>query len=259
MMEYEPDWSREYHLLMLDCVDSTNLEAKRLIQAGVKDNYFIWAKTQRQGRGREGRVWISPEGNFYGSLLLEISHPLEKITQLTFVAAVAVRKAVVTCFPALNPSLKWPNDLLIDDKKVAGILLESLLGHTHSSSPKLIIGVGINLHACPTGIERPVTTLSEAAGSQTVSVGDMAGAFIKAWQSAYTLWQQEGFNAIRSYWLEYALGKEKALTVATQNSRISGIFKGIDEEGSLILELASGDKYIVRTGEVFLSGGEECY
>ncbi|MFZ2469026.1 MAG: biotin--[acetyl-CoA-carboxylase] ligase, partial [Parvibaculum sedimenti] len=143
-------------------IDSTNEEAKRLGEAGEPGPIWITAERQTAGRGRRGREWVSPSGNFMGTLLLRPQANPRKAAELSFVAALAVHDAVDGLLsPALRPDLKlkWPNDLLHGGKKLAGILLESS-GIAGGELAWLAIGIGINLAQYPEGVEYPATSLA---------------------------------------------------------------------------------------------------
>ena len=115
-----------YRLVELESVDSTNAEAKRLAEAGAPDSTIVWAKRQTAGRGRRGRSWVSGEGNLYFSILLRLPYPSRNVMQLGFVAANAIADALqVASPPGTFVHVKWPNDVLVEGKKIAGILMEA--------------------------------------------------------------------------------------------------------------------------------------
>src|ERR1700733_4426211 len=115
----------DYHLLSFDTLDSTNEEAQRLAKGGGCHGAVIWAKKQTEGKGRMGRSWISSDGNLFVSVLLQPDKPLREFTQLSFVAAVATLESLEPLLEKGKLQCKWPNDILLDGKKVGGILLES--------------------------------------------------------------------------------------------------------------------------------------
>ena len=135
-----------YQLVELDCVDSTNAEAKRLGEEGAPDCTIVWAKRQTSGRGRRGREWVSDEGNLYFSILLRMPYPMAAMTQLSFVAANAVADAVSVAAPRGSfVNVKWPNDVLLEGQKVSGILLEGEPDMETGAFKYLVIGVGVNI------------------------------------------------------------------------------------------------------------------
>ena len=160
----EPSLHFDYRLVTVDTVDSTNAEAKRLAAEGEEkspDGTIIWAKEQTDGRGRRGRKWHSPPGNLYCSLILRPDVALAKAAELSFVAGLAVFDALGSVGePGHQVHLKWPNDVLLNGGKVAGILLESI-------GDFLAIGIGVNLAHAPgadqveAGALRPVSVVAE--------------------------------------------------------------------------------------------------
>ncbi len=145
-------WLRSFNLLMFDDIDSTNTEAKRLAECSVDGDFVIWAKSQNNGRGRAGKEWISEEGNLYMSLLLRPRCAFVHYSEISFVTAISVGEVifdlVAGCegFKEMTSGYKWPNDILVDGKKISGILLETLPYSVSNSEERwLIIGIGINI------------------------------------------------------------------------------------------------------------------
>ncbi len=153
-----------YQPVLRETVDSTNNAAKQLAREGAAAGMVVWAMQQTAGRGRRGRSWVSPPGNLYASLLLRPSCPPEEAAQLGFVTALAVADALEEMAPGLPPiACKWPNDVLVGGRKIAGILLESEIGADQNLA-FLIIGLGVNLVFAPADAEFPATSLSRARG-----------------------------------------------------------------------------------------------
>ncbi len=144
-----------FDVRLLDSVGSTSDEALRLAREGAPHGTVVTAREQTAGRGRVGRAWASPPGNLYLSVLLRLDLPVARIAELSFVAALAVAETV-DAFVAGRASLKWPNDVLIDGAKVAGILIEQADGVA-------VIGIGVNVAHCPSGLAYPVTSLMDAS------------------------------------------------------------------------------------------------
>ena len=159
-----------YRLVALDSVASTNDEAKRLARDGAEDGTLVWAREQASGRGRGGRNWASPRGNLYLSLVLRPECPASRAAELGFVAAVALGAALASLVPPLCPiNYKWPNDVLLGERKVAGILIETESGlQSQPGAPLewMVLGLGVNVQHYPEDTEF-------LAG--TPEVGDEAG------------------------------------------------------------------------------------
>jgi BirA family transcriptional regulator, biotin operon repressor / biotin---[acetyl-CoA-carboxylase] ligase len=234
-----------------ETLGSTNAEAMALARAGERGPLWITATSQSAGRGRRGSQWVSPPGNLYATLLLTQPSVPELAPQLSFVAALALHDAVATCAPKLGPALKvkWPNDLLAGQAKVAGILIEG------ESEPlfSVAIGIGVNCAGHPSNTAYPATDL--AAEGSTVMPDLLFTGLSAAMQQRLAQWNRgQGFAAIRAGWLERAAGLGETLQVRLSERELSGRFKGLDESGRLLLE-EGGSVNAVTAGEVFGFGG----
>ncbi len=250
-MSRSPAWPQGYALKAFDVIDSTNEEARRLAAAGERGPVWISAERQTAGRGRRGRFWESPTGNLAATLLLSPARPASECAQLSFVAALAVSDVVARYAPAADVKLKWPNDVLADARKIAGILLES--ASTGGEQPAwLAIGIGVNLRHFPPGTEFPATSLAALAAATPgpqEALAALAGAFAK-W---YEVWVAQGFAPIRDSWLARAAGLGTRIRARLQNEETSGVFEGIDETGALLLREAQDRVRKIAAGEVFFA------
>jgi len=223
-------------------VDSTNSEAARLAP-GLTQPTWIMARRQTAARGRRGRVWVSPEGNFAATLVMRPTGPLAESALRSFVAALALADALAAlCGPGATIGLKWPNDVLLNGGKVAGILLESAGAGGHVSH--LIVGVGVNLIAAPPpeavepGAMTPVSVLGETG--MRLTPDDMLCALAVAFARRESQFATYGFAPIRTAWLARAARLGQAITARTMTETITGAFATIGEDGSLILDTAGG-------------------
>ena len=236
--------------MVLDTVDSTNVEARRRAEAEAPDGTLIQAVTQTQGRGRRGRHWESPTGNLYMSLILRPDCSVVAGLDVTFVSAIAMCDALAAIVPPLvGVAAKWPNDILINGRKVAGILLESASG----SSGKLrwlVVGVGVNIQSFPKRTEYPATSLN-FEGAVNTGPTEVLGGFARCFKRWFDIWGNEGFAAILEAWLQRAAGLGEMIEVRLPDERFTGRFVDLDESGSLIIELESGERRSVTTGDVF--------
>ena len=240
----------DYHLLSFDSLDSTNEEAKRLAKGGGHHGAVIWAKHQSEGKGRMGRSWVSSDGNLFVSVLLQPDKTLAEISQLSFVAAVAVMEALEALLPPGNRlQCKWPNDILLNDRKLGGILLESFQT-PESKKAWIVAGIGINVDSHPPRTEFPATCLKEA-GVELISAKIILSRFIHHFIDCYNIWNTKGFAPIRKKWSASAWGMEQRLCARLPDGNIEGICQGIDEKGSLLLKLDNGKKHQVHAGDVF--------
>ena len=245
----------DYHLLSYDVLDSTNEEAKRLAAGGASHGAFIWARRQTAGRGRMGREWSSPEGNLFVSVLLNPSCAPEACAGLSFVASVAAGETLASIVDDAHLiSLKWPNDVIMNDRKLGGILLESFTMPDAFGNDKqwVIVGVGINVDSYPEHVLFPATSLKEA-GLEIISAKIVLSRFIEKFAEAYDVWAANGFAATREAWLKRAWRLGNNMRVVSGDDEFEGAFDGIDERGQLLLKqgddittIVAGD---VRFGE----------
>ncbi len=243
----------DYHLLSFDSLDSTNEEAKRLARSGGSHGAVIWAKKQSEGKGRLGRTWLSSEGNLFVSVLLQPDKDFAELPQLSFVAAIAALEAVAPLLPDNNSlQTKWPNDIILSERKLGGILLESFRTE-NSDKPWVVVGVGINVDSFPPRTEFPAICLKDA-GVELVSAKIILSRFIHHFIERYDQWNGKGFAPIRKDWLARAWNLGKRIVARLPDSQIDGVFEGIDSNGSLTIKLDSGKKQTIHAGDVYASG-----
>jgi BirA family biotin operon repressor/biotin-[acetyl-CoA-carboxylase] ligase len=239
-----------YRALVLGEVDSTNAEAKRRAEEGEAGGLWILARRQTAGRGRRGRAWASKPGNLMATLLLRPEVTAARSAELSFVASLAVAET----FEALGASkcaLKWPNDVLIQDAKAAGILLESS-GTAGGSPDWLAVGFGLNLAWAPADTPYPATALASHIDGLPPDPETVLPILARAWVRRYDTWAREGFAPIRAAWLERARGLGEPLVARLGTREVSGVFRDLDENGALVLETASGRR-VISAGEVFFA------
>jgi BirA family biotin operon repressor/biotin-[acetyl-CoA-carboxylase] ligase len=181
-------------------------------------------------------VWQSPPGNLYASTLVRLRPGDPPAATLALVIAVAVHEVAVGLVPHAAVQIKWPNDLLLDGAKLAGILLER-------EGEAVVIGVGVNLARAPQGLDRPVAHLAGVAEPGTFL--DMLAESLDRWLAR---WRSEGIAPVRAQWLAAAHPRGTALST----SEGEGLFDGLDEDGALRLRLADGTIRVIRAGDVFL-------
>jgi BirA family transcriptional regulator, biotin operon repressor / biotin---[acetyl-CoA-carboxylase] ligase len=218
-------------------IGSTNDEARRLAAAGAPHGTVVHADEQEAGRGRFGRTWFSPPGNLYLSVLLRLALPLDRSSELSFVTALTVADAIDALLPKHSKStLKWPNDVLVNDGKIAGILVESADG-AH------IIGIGVNMLEAPRNAPYKTATLVGAGGIATV---DGARDILLGSLARYLeAWTEHGFDPIRTAWLARAHPVGTLLRASIGGRSEEGLFAGLDETGAMLLDTAEGRKRIV--------------
>ncbi len=228
-------------------IDSTNDEIVRRALDGAPDGLWVMADKQSKGRGRRGRAWQSAaNGNLYCSALVRIEPGEPPAQQLSFVAALAAYEVLAPLVPGLR--LKWPNDLMVEQKKLTGILLES--GGAGSGGLWLVVGIGINLAAHPADSERPATDVLAHMG-----VRHDPENMLKALAAAFAVWRLRwrtgGFSVIKTAWLAASQGLGERLVARLGHETIEGVFAGLGDDGALQLMLESGDMRAIHAGEVF--------
>lgn len=253
--------ARGIRLLRLDDVDSTNDEAKRLVAEGERGPLWIVAGRQTRGRGRLGRQWVSTTGNLHASLVLSGDFTPSLAPQLGFVAGVALIDAVRRASGlGARLALKWPNDLLLDGGKLAGVLLEGVpiaTGDPRSPAHSVVIvGIGVNCASAPRGLPYAARALGDVL-SDAPTAARIFESLAEAFIPALDLWDGgAGFAAIREKWLGAAAGLGQPIRVAlSADEELRGAFETIDPSGRLVVRTAQGAR-VVDAGDVFLAPSE---
>ncbi len=233
-------------------VDSTNSEAARLAPRLTQPTW-IFARRQTAARGRRGREWVSPEGNFAATLVMRPGGDPAGAALRSFVASFVLAEALdVIAGPGAVIALKWPNDVLLNGGKVAGILLEST-GQGGSVS-HLAVGIGVNLVAAPPaeavepGALVPVSLMGETGvriAPETLL--DVLAAAFARWEAQFVTY---GFGPIRTAWLARAAKLGQRITARTVGETIEGTFETVADDGALVLATAQGRR-LVPAADVF--------
>lgn len=217
---------------------------------GDPGRLWIVADAQSGGRGRNGRVWSSPPGNLYASLLLIDPAPPRRAAELGFVASVALAAALREILSDdCRLAIKWPNDILYDGAKLGGLLLES--ASLPDGRLACVAGIGVNCRS------HPADTLYEATDLAAITGRPIAPEFVfeplaAALANWLDIWAEgAGFETIRAKWLSLAAGLGGRISVARRSDTIEGLFRTIDASGRLILEQSTG-QVVVEAGDVFL-------
>ena len=239
-----------------EILDSTNDEAKRLATAGAANGTVVVSREQRAGRGRLGRAWHSPNaGNLYLSLIHRSHLPADGLSGITLDAAIAAADVLETA--GLQVGLKWPNDLIIEDRKVAGILTELLV---EGDQITVIIGLGLNVNAT---VEHFPPELHSIATSMAIETGEEHDLDWLAQRLAGTLraklaaFEVRGRPDLQAYEMRNIL-QDEAIEYETTEGRRPGVVEGFDPSGALLVtDLMEGHTVTVRSGEVTISDAAE--
>lgn len=233
-----------FYVRHYDSIGSTNDEAMRLAAEGAPHGTVIHADRQTVGRGRLSRHWASPPGNLYVSIILRLNLPPSRNVEIGFIAALAVADAIETMLPRqMRATLKWPNDVLVRDGKISGILVEQ-------ADDALVLGIGINVLESPGGVARNVSTIVGNGGLATVD--GTRSALLSALGKWLEVWQNEGFASIRAAWLTRAHPPGTLLRVSMGDRSIEGRFADLAPDGSLVIDTDEGRK-LCAAGDVGLA------
>jgi BirA family biotin operon repressor/biotin-[acetyl-CoA-carboxylase] ligase len=239
-------------VVSFDQIDSTNAEARRRAEAGDAGPVWITAGRQTAGRGRRGRPWSTEPGNLAATLLTSVRKPPAEAAQTAFVAALAVADLAERFVPAALVRIKWPNDVLVDGAKVAGILIES--GTLADGRLWLAVGCGVNLAHSPESTPYPATSLAahlKAGVGEPPSPPEAMGAFAAFFRQWMGIWEREGFAPIARAWTERAGGLGRLCTARLGAETVEGVAEGLDEDGALRLRVATGEVRRITAGDVF--------
>jgi BirA family biotin operon repressor/biotin-[acetyl-CoA-carboxylase] ligase len=246
------NWPEGYGRRILPSVDSTNAEAAR-IASGISGPEWILALEQTKGRARRGRDWVDPPGNFAATLVMRPVEPPATTALRSFVVSLALYEALVAVTGRADGfALKWPNDVLLNGGKLAGILLESAGQGTELSF--LSIGIGVNLAQAPDAAEvepgalRPVSLLSETGAHVTPE--ELLDLLAPAYARLETQFTTYGFEPIRTAWLALAARLGEMITAKTTNDKVTGIFETVDAAGNLVLSTGAS-RVAIPAAEVF--------
>ncbi|HUU23995.1 MAG TPA: biotin--[acetyl-CoA-carboxylase] ligase [Methyloceanibacter sp.] len=237
----------------LDTVDSTNAEAKRRADMGEPGPLWISSARQSKGRGRAGREWTSQVGNLFASLLIRLNCPIQTASQLALVAGIITYETVAKLIAYEGRAellLKWPNDVLLAEEKVAGMLLENL-GTPNNKGSVVVIGTGINLANYPENLPQPAISLD--AYGLTVTPAQALQVLAATTHEWLQRWGEGAtFPTIRRAWLDRAGPLGRPLVVRVYGTETEGTYAGLDSEGALRLRTADGEQRITA-GDVFFA------
>lgn len=235
-------------------VDSTNDAAYELAEKGIKEGTVVLAEEQGKGKGRHGRSWQSPpKGGIYMSCVLRPRMAPNEIPRITLLAAVAVAKSIRKA-TGLDAMIKWPNDILVDGKKVCGILTE--MKAEQDSVDFIILGIGVNVNTPARNLPKGATSLKEElrhAGRKTdLSRVEIAKKMLESLESEYHALKEKGFKPIIEEWRRLSAMLGSRIRVVLQNRTFEGLAHDVDPDGSLVVRLDSGVMEKVSSGDVVL-------
>lgn len=241
------DMTIPWKIEVFDRLPSTQDVAIARAAEGAAEGMVIQSMIQTAGRGRHGNEWQSPMGNLYMSLVLRPLCTPDLAGQISFVVGLALSAAMDPYIgDDHKKTLKWPNDILIDGQKCAGILLESSLSG-NGLVETLIVGMGVNIHAAPP--DR--IGLQAVAGDKRLAVHRFRDEILAHLDGYYRGWQGAGFDPVRRDWLAQAHGLNHKMTARLPDREEKGVFRDIGPDGALMLEVGTGQSIAIRAGEVY--------
>jgi BirA family transcriptional regulator, biotin operon repressor / biotin---[acetyl-CoA-carboxylase] ligase len=240
--------SQTWPVSVLHSVDSTNSEALRHLEAGQSVPFVVLAERQAAGRGRRGRTWISPFAeNLYYSLVLRVEGGVRQLEGLSLVVGLALLRALQG-MGVDGAGLKWPNDLLVDGRKIAGILLE--LSGDPADVCHVVIGIGVNVNMLPgqaPPIDQPWTSMRAVLG-RGIDRNELVSALNEQLMGYLGLHQERGFSALLEEWQDSHLWQGRQVRLAAGAQELVGVVLGVDVTGAIRLQVDGVERHF--------SGGE---
>lgn len=238
------------HIHGYDSIDSTQIAAHQWVALGKPEGTVIVAEEQTKGRGRMGRSWHSPKGKgLWFSLILKPPVPLPQLPQLTLLTAAAVCRVMRKQLPGVEVGIKWPNDLLIDGRKVCGILLESAAEDERLSYVAAGIGISVNLDPedYPEKLHSIAVSMKMANGGKAIPREPLLASILNELEMLYDLYLEEGFAPIKSLWEALSSMLDKPVKLHTGRGVLEGIARSLDTSGGLLVEYRNPDGSLQST------------
>lgn len=223
-----------------DSIDSTQNFATSISKNQNEGGTVVISEIQKAGKGREGRTWISPKGGIWLSIVLRPSFDVGKVTLMPFAAAVALSNAIQKTL-GITTELKWPNDLTLNGKKVAGMIIDASIESTRIES--LVLGVGINFRVDPSQIEKKIRRGSNFYGVSTLvdqkdrsRPAKLVQSFLEELENVLALFASDKTQIIINHWMKKSSTIGRTINVTTQDQIISGKAVKLDKDGALIIK-----------------------
>jgi len=241
------------HIYLYGTVDSTNAKLRRLARSGALPGTVVLAEAQTAGRGRNGAAWFSPSGlNLYASVLFRPAVPLRELGVFTFVASLALADAVKD--HGATPAIKWPNDVLVGGRKVAGTLVEAAV--RKGVADHVIVGVGVNLNVEPTALRSALAAAGDFATSLAAERGKeidrnvFAAAYLSHLDRWAGVWAAKGASEILAEWRARDILTGRRVEIRGSDTAYQGRVAGVDVSGSLVVIDPLGVRHVVTSEDV---------
>jgi BirA family biotin operon repressor/biotin-[acetyl-CoA-carboxylase] ligase len=224
-----------------DRITSTNDEIKDL--ATQEKNVVLSAIEQTKGRGRRGREWIGNSGNLYFSYSLKIE--AQQLSQIVCLIGLSLAKTTSSFSDNKQIKIKWPNDVFVENKKVAGILIENIKDNLWT------IGIGVNVVSAPSLNDTNYEATSLKENGINTNREEFLKKYLQIFQKDYEEYQKKGFNSTKNDWIKLALNYQEEIAIKTEKEIKKGIFLNLDDNGYLILKTNIGEEKIIA-GDLFI-------
>lgn len=237
-----------------DETDSTNLRAKRLGDDGAPEGTLVITEHQTAGRGRRGRVWESAGGGIYMSLLLRPDITPDQAPMLTLVMACSVAEGILECAPGTDVRIKWPNDIVADGKKLAGILTEMSTQIDYINHVTIGVGINVNMKKFPPEIEKTASSLYLETG-KTLKRAPLAVSVLKCFEENYMRFTESGdMTGLMEKYSRFLINKGREVCISEKDMTYTALAEGINRKGELVVRKEDGTVASVCSGEVSVRG-----
>lgn len=236
-------------ILAFECLDSTNDTAYQLAEKGEKEGTVVVAERQRKGKGRQGRHWVSSKGGIYLSCILKPDIEPKEVAKITLVSAVAVSVSIreEAGVPAM---IKWPNDIMIDKRKVCGILTE--MKAEQDKVDFVIVGIGVNVDIPVNLLPKGAASLAKESGRRVSKVA-LAKKILENMEYYVDIFKKDGFDKIRNEWRNLSATLGKQVKVQCHDEKIEGEALDVDRDGALVVRLDTGIQRRILSGDVTIA------
>lgn len=235
-----------------DTIDSTNIRAKAWAKEGASTGCLVIAKEQTLGKGRLGKSWESPKDDgIWMSLIVRPDIVASKASLLTLITGLSLCETI-SCVTGLEAKIKWPNDIVVNEKKVCGILTEMQAETGYVKY--VIIGIGINVNVEKFPKELPYATSLKLEGHTTYDKKAIIKKFLEIFYIYYNQYKAYGFSDMRKTYIKKCINMHKKVNISNAKQKFVAFVKDIDEEGALIVEDEQGTEHTIFTGEVSVRG-----
>ena len=236
----------DYTVIQYENIDSTNAAAKRIHFNQEFKKIIIIAKNQTSGKGRQGKIWTSCNGNFFASFVFSSKKfPAKKLLSIPFATSIALRNALISAgISKENISLKWPNDILVNNKKIAGILIE-----TDNKNDRIVVGIGVNLAQYPDKTDYGATSIKKEI-EKTIDYKDFLSILTPHFEEWISFCEKGESAFIINEWQKNAFYLGKKIKIKISSEILTGIFLGLDKNGSLLLKDENNIERVISAGEI---------